>query len=249
MMSSLPLIDEMGYTYYFQFTVTAYGPDLERHLPEKQVVVDTFKRLSEKLGPERVDWRFDPILKSEPYSAGWIAEQFEKLCRELHEYTERCIISFVDEYAHTRNRTDTLSGSEMLETAGFISGIAGQYGLPVFSCAEEIDLSGFGIEHASCIDGKKVEKLIGAPIKSKKDAGQRPACGCIESIDIGAYNTCGNGCTYCYAVTSEKALSRRRKEHDPRSPLLTGFPKGAEIITDRTAPSQKLEQLSLFHVK
>lgn len=243
MMSMLPLIDAMGYSYYFEFTITAYGREIEQNLPEKQAVIDTFKRLSEKVGPGRVDWRFDPILKNEQFSAGWIAEQYERLCEQLHNFTERCIISFVDEYAHTRNRTDVLNRSEMLETAGMIADISRKYRLPVFSCAEEINLSGIGIEHASCIDQRKVEQLIGARITAKKDTGQRPACGCIESVDIGAYDTCGNGCTYCYAVTGEKTLERRMREHDAKSPLLTGFPKGTEIITERTTPSQKIDSL------
>lgn len=246
MMSRLSRVDEMGYTYYFEFTITAYGRETERNLPEKQAAVDTFKRLSDKIGPGRVDWRFDPILRNEQYTASWIAEQYGRLCEQLHDYTERCIISFVDEYSHTRNRTGVLNRSDMLETARIISDIAEQYRLPVFTCAEEINLGSLGIEHASCIDRKKVERLTGERIAAKKDAGQRPACGCIESIDIGAYDTCGNGCTYCYAVTGEKNLERRMKQHDPKSPLLTGFPKGTEIITDRTVPSLKTGQLSLF---
>ena len=246
MLNRLPLIEDMGYAYYFEFTITAYGRETERNLPEKGTVIDTFKRLSDKVGPKGVDWRFDPILKNEKFSAAWIAEQYEKLCDQLHDYTERCIISFVDEYSHTRNRTDVLNRGEMLEAAGIISRIARQYGLPVFSCAEEINLSSLGIEHSSCIDQKKVEQLIGARITAKKDTGQRPACGCIESVDIGAYDTCGNGCTYCYAVTNQKTLGGRMREHDPHSPRLTGFPKGTEIITDRTTPSSKMEQISLF---
>lgn len=202
--------------------------------------------MSDKIGPERVDWRFDPILKSERFSASWIAEQYGRLCEQLHEYTERCIISFVDEYAHTRNRSFLLNRSDMLETARHISGIAGQYRLPVFSCAEEISLGSLGIEHAACIDRKKIERLIGAHITAKKDPGQRPACGCIESVDIGSYDTCGNGCAYCYAVTGDRTLKRRLAEHDPKSPLLTGWPGGTEIITDRTMPSLKTDQISLF---
>ena len=134
----------------------------------------------------------------------------------------------------------------MLEIAAAVSEIAAEYRLPVFTCAEEINLSGLGIGHSSCIDREKVEWLIGAPITAKKDMGQRPACGCIESVDVGAYDTCGNGCAYCYAVTGEKTLRRRMREHDPRSPLLTGWPKGTELITDRTGSSQKIDQLSLF---
>lgn len=246
MMEKLPLIDAMGYKYYFLFTITAYGKEIEPNLPDKQAVVDAFKRLSEKIGPEAVDWRFDPILQNERFSPGWTAGQFAWLCGQLHDYTGRCIISFVDEYAHTKNRPDVPDRSGMLEIAGLIAGIADQYRLPVFSCAETVDLSRFGIGHSSCIDREKIEKLTGTRIKVRKDTGQRPACGCAESVDVGAYDTCGNGCSYCYAITSEKTLRRRMREHDPHSPLLTGFPKGTETITDRTAPSQKIDQISLF---
>ena len=245
-MGRLFQIDEMEYPYYFEFTITAYGRETEPNLPEKQTVIDTFKRLSDKIGPGRVDWRFDPILKNRQFSDSWIAGQYEWLCGQLRDYTERCIISFVDEYSHTRNRSDVMNRNDMLETAGIISQIAEQYRLPVFSCAEEINLGSLGIEHASCIDREKVERLTGSRIKAKKDTEQRPACGCIESIDIGAYDTCGNGCTYCYAVTSKKGLERRMRQHDPHSPLLTGFPKGTELITDRTMPSLKIGQMSLF---
>jgi len=246
MLEKLPLIDALGYTYYFLFTVTAYGREIEPNLPDKQAVVDTFKRLSDKIGPEAVDWRFDPILKNDRFSAEWTAERFAWLCGQLHDYTERCIISFVDEYAHTRNQAYVPDESGMHEIAGLISEVARQYRLRGFSCAETIDLSGVGIGHSSCIDRRKIEQLTGIRIEAKKDKGQRPECRCIESVDVGAYDTCGNGCTYCYARTGEKTLRRRMAEHDPRSPLLTGFPKGTETVTDRTAPSQKISQLSLF---
>lgn len=252
MLETLSRIEELGYKYYFEFTITAYGKEMESHLPEKQTVVDTFRRLADRLGPVAVDWRFDPILRTDSamkngnFSAEWIAERFSELCRQFHDHTERCIISFVDEYSHTRNRNAMLSEGEMRETAGLIAEIAAQYRLPVFSCAEEIDLGGLGIGHAACIDGQKIERLIGVPMETKKDAGQRPACGCIESIDIGAYDTCGNGCAYCYAVTSPGTLSRRMREHDPLSPLLTGWPKGTELITDRAAPSLRIDQISIF---
>jgi hypothetical protein len=252
MLEKLPRIDELGHQYYFEFTITAYGKEVERNLPEKQAVIDTFRRLADRLGPARVDWRFDPIMKAAPalndgsFSAEWIAERFSELCRQLYDHTERCIISFVDEYSHTRNREAVLSGSEMRQTAGLIAEVAAQYRLPVFSCAEEIDLGGLGINHAACIDGQKIGRLTGTPLAAKKDTGQRPACGCIESVDIGAYDTCENGCAYCYAVTSPGTLAHRARGHDPRSPLLTGWPKGTELITDRTLPSLRVDQISLF---
>lgn len=77
------------------------------------------------------------------------------------------------------------------------------------TCAERIDLSEYGIEHNRCIDPELISRL--APddailqnflYNAKTDSGQRKACGCILSKDIGAYNTCPHGCIYCYANTS-----------------------------------------------
>ncbi len=248
MLNRLSTIDDMGYPYYFEFTITAYGKDMEPNVPSKDAAMETFKKLSDKIGPSRVDWRFDPIIKNQQFTTGWIAEQYERLCSKLHDYTQRCIISFADDYSHLKNRINRMSRSEMKETAGHIATIAREYSLPLFSCSEEIDLSDIGIEHSCCIDQRKIEQLIGARITAKKDAGQRPACGCIESIDIGAYDTCKNGCIYCYATTNPKTVRRRIQAHDPNLPLLTGMPKGTEKITERTKPSQKINQISLFEI-
>lgn len=68
MLDKLAVMDGMGYRYYFSFTVTPYGADMEKNLPPKQRVVDTFRELSDRLGPNRVDWRFDPIVVNDRYS-------------------------------------------------------------------------------------------------------------------------------------------------------------------------------------
>ena len=36
-------------------------------------------------------------------------------------------------------------------------------------------------------------------VTKPKDRNQRGLCQCVESVDIGAYSTCSNGCAYCYA--------------------------------------------------
>ena len=245
MFAVLDALDRMGYKYYFEFTLTPYDRRIERNLPPKERLVETFQTLSERIGPNRVDWRYDPILISENFPLAYHLEQFEKLSGVLHSKTKRCIISFADQYRHVKS-VPCIQHEAVLAVAEGFSRIAQSYGLPLLTCAETASLEQFGIAHAACIDKGKVESVIGAAIKAKKDDGQRPACGCIASVDIGAYDTCSHGCAYCYATTSTELVARRMRAHAPESPLLTGFPKGDELVTDRTSGSQKLQQLTLF---
>ena len=247
MFGVLDTLDRMGYKYYFEFTLTPYDRRLERNLPPKEQLMETFHRLSDKIGPNRVDWRYDPVLVDENFPVSYHLEHFEKMCASLQSKTKRCIISFVDQYRHIKNIPYMHDGDIRIIAEGF-SGITQKINLPLCACAETVNLEQFGITHAACIDGKKIESILGAPVEAKKDAGQRPACGCIAGVDIGAYNTCAHGCAYCYATTNESLVARRMSAHDPQSPLLTGFPKGDERIADRVSCSQKVRQLPLFPI-
>ncbi len=53
-----------------------------------------------------------------------------------------------------------------------------------------------------------------------KDKGQRTACGCIVSKDIGIYNTCPHLCVYCYANSSEKLVARNYEQCHPKAPMI-----------------------------
>ena len=120
--------------------------------------------------------------------------------------------------------------------------MAAKYSLPLYTCAEAGDYTAYGIRHGACIDGQRLGRLVGCPLQTKKDSGQRPACGCVESVDIGAYNTCVNGCRYCYATRSPATAARQYAAHHPQSPMLTGW----WVLTEKRPPSLKREQLSLF---
>lgn len=246
MLDKLDRIGQMGYPFYFQFTLTPYGKTIERNLPPKAELLRTFAGLSERIGAARVVWRYDPVLIDAAHTVGWHLEQFQRLCEELHPFTRRCVLSFIDPCPGAGGRFRAMRREEMRAVASGFAQTAQKYGLALFTCAEEIDLKEYGIGHSACIDRELIERITGCGIAAKKDPGQRPACRCVESVDIGAYNTCAHGCAYCYATSGAASALRRVRSHDPDAPMLTGYPAGGESITDRAAPSQKEDQLRLF---
>ena len=249
----LERLDELReYPFYFQFTLTGYGRDIEPGLPDKRKeVIGTFQKLSEKVGKERVVWRYDPILVNGRYTIEYHLKAFEEIAGCLKGYTEKVVISFVDFYAKTlRNTKDlyikSLSREEMREIAEGMAQIAKSCGLVIETCAEQINLQDVGIRHGSCIDKKQIEKIAGCSLSVEKDKNQREACGCCESIDVGAYNTCRNGCRYCYANYHEEQVRKCIACYDVDSPLLCGRIEPEERVTDRKERSFRNPQLSIF---
>jgi len=249
----LERLDELReYPFYFQFTLTGYGRDIEPGLPDKRKeVIGTFQKLSEKVGKERVVWRYDPILVNDRYTMEYHWKAFEEIAGCLKGYTEKVVISFVDFYAKTlRNTKDlyikSLSREEMKEIAEEMAQIAKSCGLVIETCAEQINLQDVGIRHGSCIDKKQIEKIAGCSLSVEKDKNQREACGCCESIDVGAYNTCRNGCRYCYANYHEEQVRKYIACYDVNSPLLCGRIEPKERVTDREVRSFRNPQLSIF---
>jgi hypothetical protein len=225
----LDRLDELAaYHYYFQFTLTGYGKDIEPGIPDKkEKMLSVFQRLSGIVGIRRVIWRYDPILFTEKYTPEYHIRAFEQIAAALNGYTSKCVISFVDRYVKNRKVMEMLRAYDLerAEFSGFvrkIAEIARANGMEAASCAEEMDLSLYGIGHNSCVDRQLLEELAGREIKAKKDRNQRPACGCAESTDVGAYNTCRNGCVYCYANYSRESVAASCRRCDPFSPLLCG---------------------------
>lgn len=242
----LPEIEERGYPFYFQFTLNPYGDAVEQNLPGLRERIETFRLLSEKIGQQRLVWRYDPVIVDNAYPAGWHRMQFEFLCRELHDSACRCIFSFFDRYAKDRSGFQETDEKTMHQIARSFAETAARYGMPLFTCSEAVDLSAYGISHAACIDSNLIGRIIGCPVHAKKDPNQRPFCGCMESVDIGSYDSCTNGCAYCYANRGIERARRRAAMHDPRSPMLLGWPDGTEIIKDAPSQSLRLAQTTLF---
>ena len=235
----LSRLDELkDYMYYFQYTINAYDQELESGVPKKEGIINTFKELSEAIGPKRVIWRYDPILLTEKMDIQYHVHYFGELAKRLSGYTNTCVISFVDLYKKTQNnlkdtRARELSFNEMFNLATQLFIIAHQYGITIQTCAEQIALESIGIKHGKCIDNELVENLLGVKLIVSKDPNQRKECGCVQSIDIGEYNTCAHGCKYCYANFKENVVLRNRMAHDPNSPLLVGSLGENDIVKEK----------------
>lgn len=246
-------LDELReYMYYFQFTLTGYGREVEPNLPDKrEKLIPVFRQLSEKIGRQRVIWRYDPIFISRKYTVEYHLKAFAEIADRLADYTERVVISFMDLYAKTKRNAAGLALEEMSEAdmrnlARQMKEIAGKNHLVMETCAERIDLQDLGIPHGSCIDKKLIESLQGCRLIGEKDKNQRKECGCLESVEVGAYNTCLNGCKYCYANFSEEKAAENSKRYHVDSPLLCGSVGLEDKITDRKVKSLKNGQISLF---
>lgn len=249
----LPHLDRLrDYPYYFQFTLNPYGTDIERNVPSKNnIVIPAFQRLSSEIGKARVVWRYDPILLTETYSMEYHITYFRLLADRLADYTEKCTVSFIDLYQSIRPSIAPLgitapSCTQIMDLMGRFREIAGERGLYMDTCAENIDLSSLGIGHASCIEKDRLERIGSCKLDLPAGKPQRPACCCAASMDIGAYNTCRHGCLYCYATADPAATQDRRAGHDPTSPLLWGNIAPDDIIHRREVRSCKRTQLNLF---
>lgn len=226
----LPEIQKMGYSVCIQHTLTPYGTDLEPGLPSKRLLLEQLRCLGTEIGPDRIAWRYDPIIVDAAHPVLYHLEQFDRMCRLLKGSVSRCFFSFLDLYPsrmQTRKFLPVREEDMHLLAAG-LSKSAAQYGIPLFTCAEEISLEKNGISHGACIDPVWISQLSNKTVPARKDPNQRPSCGCAESIDIGAYGSCPHRCAYCYA-SGNRMLNRLF--HDPDSPFLLGSPDPADQIS------------------
>ena len=252
----IPMMDRLSevekYNYYFQFTVTPYGQDVEPNVPSKDdVIIPAFQRLSRQIGRDRVIWRYDPILLNTTYTIEYHIDRFRAMTEKLSEYPEKCTVSFIDLYRNTTRNVQPLgiqveTREQQIEILGRFSEIARKHGIYIDTCAEAIDQSRLMVAHACCIDKERFERLGQCKLSIKKDPNQREECGCIASIDIGAYNTCKNGCLYCYANYSNTTVNKNSDQHDPTSPLLFGTLGPDDVVKEREVKSCSECQMSLF---
>lgn len=224
------------YCFFLQFTLNPYDREMEPGLPEIARRLETFRLLADAIGRERVIWRYSPIILSQRYSAGFHIDTFGRLAEALSGFTEECKLSFLDVYPKIATRMRALhvtsKNSVQYALARQLAALAHANGIRASSCGDP-HLESAGITASSCIDPQLIARLTGLPVVRKKDRGQREACRCTESVDVGTYQTCLNGCAYCYANHSHTAALRRAQKYDPESPLLCDSVKPGDTIRER----------------
>ena len=191
----------------------------------KNAVMDTFCRLSEIIGINSIGWRYDPILINDAWTVDRHISVFSSMAEKLSGYTHTCVISFIDLYEKVKRnypeaKRVTMEDQEAL-TSAFVD-IGKQHGMVIKPCAENKSLENLGADCSGCMTVKTFETAIGQNLDVPRNPNNRKECACFLTGDIGAYNTCGHLCRYCYANADKDIVLRNMRMHDPRSPYLIG---------------------------
>lgn len=235
MLPHMKLLEPFG--QYWFVTITAYGKDIEPNVPPKEKVMEDFKRLSEIVGVDSMGWRYDPIFIDEKHTVEWHLEHFEQMAKNLSGYTKTCVISFIDLYKKVeRNFPEAreVCAEDRLYLGKECIRIAGENGMVIKPCAEGTDLAAFGADCSGCMTQATFETALHAHLNIPSGTGtqRKGECRCILGSDIGAYDTCGHLCRYCYANTNARLVMENMKKHNPDSPFLLGELMPEDAIKD-----------------
>ena len=234
-----PMLDKMDhlapYGQYWFVTITPYGKDIEPNVPDKQKVMEDFKRLSDRVGVDSIGWRYDPILVDSQHSVQWHIGKFEEMAKNLSGYTKTCVISFIDIYKKVEKnfpQARAVSHQDKMTIGKAFIEIAGNYGMTIRPCAEGTSLASYGADCSGCMTVKTYETALHSNlVVPKRGKNQRNGeCACLLGTDIGAYDTCGHLCRYCYANTDPDLVKENMRKHDPKSPFLLGNLNPEDII-------------------
>lgn len=227
--SHLDELSDRGYFFYFLFTIVDYPKSLDKNTPPLKKRIDMSKSISEKWGKRTLIWRYDPIIMSNIADVSFHLDRFSTIAEQLSGYTSRVVVSFLDLYSKAKRNIAELNHKGIqLASENEINALLPQLvpalaakarlcGMKIQSCAEELDLTSRGIGSGACIDPEYLKEHFGIAAASKKDPGQRNKCKCVQSRDIGAYNTCRFGCVYCYATADLQRARLKHKSHDPNA--------------------------------
>jgi DNA repair photolyase len=245
-------MDELKrYGQYWFVTITPYGREIEPNVPDKAEVIESFKRLSNSVGVDSVGWRYDPIFIDDAHSVEWHIEKFDAIAGELAGFTKMCVISFIDIYKKVQRNFPSareVMKKERLALGKKIIEIATGYGMTVRPCAEGDDLAPFGADCSGCMTVSTFETALHSRLNvPKRSTNQRNGqCACLLGVDIGAYDTCGHLCKYCYANSHQELVKANMKKHNPKSPFLLGNMQEGDVVHEAKQKSWLDGQMSLL---
>lgn len=233
----LPLIEHLAKIekpVLMDVTITPYHREMEPGVPDKKKIVEGVQRISRILGSKHVAVRYNPIFFSKRYTVDYHLRAFEKLCIQLEGCADQIVISLLDEYKNTQANKDQIGylpfvEADLQKLAEGLLKSSKKHGIQVITCHENGILSKWGIEEGACFSWQKAYEMTGRVFGSWKARD----CQCVEMADIGAYNTCGHFCRYCYANFDEKQIRENMKMHDPKSSLLIGHLQPDDVIKVR----------------
>lgn len=236
-----PMLSHMDilkpYGQYWFVTITPYGKDIEPNVPAKEDVMKDFQQLSEKVGIDSVGWRYDPVFLDARHTKEWHISEFEKMAETLSGYTKTCVISFIDIYKKVeRNFPEAraVSKTDRIELGKAFIKIASKYGMTIRPCAEGDELAEYGADCSGCMTAATFEKALHGHLKvpKRKNNQRNGQCACLLGVDIGAYDTCGHLCRYCYANSDREAVKWNMQRYNPKSPFLIGELLETDVIHD-----------------
>lgn len=236
----LPIIDkldEIKVPFLFHITLTPYKKDIEPNVPPKGKIIDSIRILSKKIGKDKIWVRYDPIFINDYYTIDYHIKNFNRMCELLFGYVDKIIISFLDIYQNVRYnmsylRVKTLTSKDYEIIGINFSSIAKKYNMTIQTCCEKHNLKEYGFLVSDCITNKIAYELTGNN-KIKKGNVRNNKCNCVNTVDIGFYNTCNHMCKYCYANYDENKVKENILKHNSLSSLLIGELKEDDIILER----------------
>ena len=170
MLKHIDFLNENVKNYYFQFSLNDYEKEgYEGNVPPLVNRIETFKTLSEKIGKDKVIWRFDPMLLTETIDISELLNRVKNIGDQLVKYTNKLVFSYADikEYSKVANNLRNqhipyreFSPGNMIDFAIGLQELNKSWGLVLATCAEKVPLENYGITHNKCIDDDLVKKLF-----------------------------------------------------------------------------------------
>lgn len=233
MIKYLDKLDKYKQLWYI--TITPYGKDIEPFVPDTLKVIESFKKISNHIGIDGVNWRYDPIFIGMGFNIKRHIKCFNEIAKSLKGYTKHCTISFLDLYEKVKRNAPDIKPpikDEQIELAINFSRIGKENDMTIHSCCEKTYLSQYGLKCNGCMSQGIVEKAINSSLKPPKRNTLREDCNCLMGNDIGAYDTCGHLCKYCYANNNKALVFENMKKHISTSPFLIGKEEPGDKITE-----------------